>query len=104
MIIEIVRFDLPPGTDRAKALELYQGSAAAWITNKDLIQKYYFYDETNRQGGGVYIWASREAAQKWHGEEYRAMIRRVYDSIPRIEILDALLHVDPTTGKASTLS
>jgi hypothetical protein len=104
MIIEIVRFDLPPGTDRTKALGLYRGSAAAWVTNKDLIQKYYFYNEADHQGGGVYIWTSREAAQNWHGEEYRAMVRRIYGSIPSIEILDALLHVDPTTGKVSTVS
>lgn len=78
MIVEIVHFDLPLGTDRAKALELFASSAAKWVTNKDLVEKYYFFSETDCRGGGVYIWTSREAAQKWHGEEYRDMVRRTY--------------------------
>ena len=103
MIVEIVTFDLPRGTDRTKAMELYRSSAAVWVTNKDLVEKYYFYDEAGCRGGGVYIWTSHEAAQRWHGEEYREMLRRSYGSVPSIEILDALLHVDPAAGKAKTL-
>jgi hypothetical protein len=102
MIVEIVQFDLPPGTKRSEATELYQRSAGAWVKNKDLVQKYYFYDEATCRGGGVYVWRSREAAQRWHGEEYRDMVRRMYGSPPRIEILilgDAVLHVDPAQGK-----
>jgi hypothetical protein len=103
MIVEIVAFDLPPGTDRAKAMELYRGSAAVWVKNKDLVEKYYFYDEAACRGGGVYIWTSREAAHRWHGEEYREMLRRTYGSVPRIEILDALLHVEPAAGEVRAL-
>jgi hypothetical protein len=68
-----------------------------------LIEKYYFYDEGNCRGGGVYIWTSREATQRWHGEAYRDMIRRTYGSVPRIEMLDALLHVDTAAGEVRTL-
>jgi hypothetical protein len=103
MIVEIVHFDLPSGTDRTKAQELYRGSAAGWVTNKDLIEKYYFYNEADCRGGGVYIWTSREAAQGWHGEEYRDMVRRTYGSVPSIEVLDALLHVDPAAGEVRAL-
>lgn len=103
MIIEIVQFDLPPGTNRAKAIELYRRSAAAWVKNKDLVQKYYFHDEAPCRGGGVCVWTSREAAQRWHGEDYRDTVRRIYGSVPRIEILDALLHVDTVRGMVSVL-
>jgi len=51
VIVEIVHFDLPSGTDRTKARELYRGSAAVWVTNKDLIEKYYFYNEADCRGG-----------------------------------------------------
>ena len=95
MIVEIVFFDLPPQTTREATAELYSRTAAKWLTNPDLVQKYYFFDEPRMRGGGVYIWRSREAAEHWHGDDYRRMIRSLYGSEPRIEILDALIHVDP---------
>jgi hypothetical protein len=51
----------------------------------------------------VYIWTSREAAEQWHGKDYRDRVLRTYGSVPRIEVLDALLHVDPAAGKVSVL-
>jgi len=99
MITEVVFFDLPRGTDRADALALYRQSAAKWLANPDLVEKFYFFDVARCLGGGVYIWRSREAISRWHGEDYRAMIRSLYGSEPRIQILDALIHVDPVEGR-----
>ena len=103
MIAEIVYFDLPPGTDRAAALALYRQSAVKWIANPDLIEKFYFFEAVNCVGGGVYFWPSREAANRWHGEEYRGMVRSLYGSESRVQILDALMHVDPIAGTCTEL-
>ncbi len=103
MIAEIVTFDLPPGTDRAATLALYRQSAAKWIANPDLIEKFYFFEAGSCVGGGVYFWRSREAANRWHGEDYRGMVRSLYGSEPRIQILDALMHVDPVAGTCTEL-
>jgi hypothetical protein len=43
MITELVFFDLPKGTTRTQALELYRKSAEPWLRNPDLIEKYYFF-------------------------------------------------------------
>jgi hypothetical protein len=99
MIAEIVVFDLPEGTDLAAALTLYRQSAGKWLTNPELIEKYYIFDQQRCSGGGVYIWPSRDAAARWHGEEYRRTVRALYGSEPRIQILDAVIHVDPVAGK-----
>jgi hypothetical protein len=101
MITELVFFDLPKGTTRTQALELYRKSAEQWLRNPDLIEKYYFFDGESCIGGGVYIWNSREAAARWHGEDYKSRVRSVYGSAPRIQILDALIHVDPKRGLIS---
>lgn len=101
MIAELVFFDMPPGTTREDALVLYKKTAEKWLANPDLIQKYYYFDPVNKVGGGVYVWKDRAAAERWHGSEYRQMVQATYGSPPRIQILDALLHVDP---KAGTLS
>jgi hypothetical protein len=103
MIAEIVFLDLPPGTGRAAALALYRQSAAKWIANPDLIEKFYFFEAASCVGGGVYFWHSREAADRWHGEEYRRAVRALYGSEPRIQILDALMHVDPVAGTCTEL-
>ncbi len=103
MIVEIVKFELPAGTTRADALALYRKSAPQWLANRDLAQKYYFFDPVRCVGGGVYIWRSREAAERWHGEDYRRMVGSLYGAEPQIEILDALIHVDPSAGALAEL-
>ncbi|SRR5579875_1594245 len=100
MITEIVFIDLPTGITRADALSLYRKTAAErWVSNPDLIEKYYFFDEETHLGGGIYIWPNREAAQRWHGNDYVAMVEATYGSPPRFQILEALIHVDPAYGK-----
>jgi hypothetical protein len=98
MIAEIVFFDLPRGTKRTDALALYRQTAGAWAENPDLVEKYYIFDEARSIGGGVYIWLTREAALHWHGEDYRRKVTALYGSPPRIEMFDALMHVDPASG------
>jgi len=97
MIITVVTFGLPPSTRRADALALYQGSAPRWASNPDLVEKTYFFSADRSLGGGVYHWRSLEAARRWHGEDYRRQIRERYGSEPRIDMFEAVLHVDTAT-------
>jgi hypothetical protein len=103
MIVEIVRFNLLPGTDGAKVTELYRSTAGTWARNADLVEKYYFHDAAKGGGGGVYIWRSREAAERWHGADYRDMVWRTYGAVPEIEMMDAVLRVDATAGTVEVL-
>ena len=103
MITEIVLIDLPAGTTRADALAIYRTTTERWVSNPELIEKYYFFDEATHQGGGVYIWPSREAAQRGHGPDYVAMVEAKYGSPPRFQIFDALIHIDPAGGAVKEL-
>jgi len=103
MIVELVFIDLPKGTTRTQALESYRKTAESWRRNKDLVEKYYFFDEERLVGGGVYIWDNREAAYRWHGDEYKQMVLTHYGAPPRIQILDALIHVNPPRGLVQEL-
>ena len=98
MIIDIVFIDLPRGISRAKVMELYNTTAPKWVANEDLIEKYYFFDEEKSLGGGVYIWKTRAAQQRWHGPDYHKMVQNLYGAPPRIQVLDAMIRVDPTTS------
>jgi hypothetical protein len=99
MIIEMVLFDLPKDADRNSVMALYEKTAARWAANADLIEKYYYFDQTTGEGGGVYVWPDRAAAERWHGPDYRQMVADLYGSEPRIRIFDALLHVAPGAVK-----
>lgn len=82
MIVEIVTIPLAEGMKRHDIIELYRTTAGKWAENPDLIRKYYRFDEARCLGGGVYIWPSREAAARWHGEDYKEMVHRIYGSYP----------------------
>ncbi|MBR0800551.1 hypothetical protein JQ615_34830 [Bradyrhizobium jicamae] len=103
MIVEIVRFDLPPGTTRDDAMALYEQSAPGWLDNPDLVEKYYLFDAQRCEGGGIYIWRSRAAIDRWHGTDYIRMVAARYGSAPRIEIMEAVMHLDPARRSATRL-
>ena len=94
MITEIVQFELAPGTTRDEALEKYRMTADAWSKNEDLVQKHYIFDASDNVGGGVYIWKTMEAADKWHGEQYKARVKELYGSEAKMIRYDTLLVVD----------
>jgi hypothetical protein len=101
MLVAIVRFDLPPGTTRDAARALYDRSAPGWLGNPDLVEKYYLFDAERCEGGGIYIWRSRAAMERWHGADYRRMVTSRYGSPPRVETFEALLHLDPAHRSAT---
>jgi hypothetical protein len=101
MITEIVQFDLPAGMTRADVLAKYRQTAPGWAGNADLLRKYYFFDAARSLGGGVYVWKNREAALRAHGEGYRARIRALYGSEPRMNFFDTLVLVDNLHGEVS---
>jgi len=94
MITEVVHFSLPVGISRDEVLSKYRQTAPAWSMNEDLVQKFYFFDAQKSVGGGVYVWKTLEAAQRWHGDEYKARIRELYGSDVHITCYDTLVVVD----------
>lgn len=103
MIAEIVLFDLPHGTKRTDALALYRNTTERWLSNPDLVEKYYFFDEEKFVGGGIYLWRTREAAPHWHGNDYAQMVQSLYGAPPRMQIFDVLIHIDPVAGSVTEL-
>lgn len=92
MITAIVRFKLPAGVTREKAQSLFEGSAPKYRDLKGLVRKYYLFGEG--QGGGVYLWQSREAADAVYTPAWRAMIAERYGAAPEITYYDTPVIVD----------
>lgn len=102
MIVAIVRFKLPAGTDVKKAAALYEQSAPRFQGMPGLVRKYYLFDAATGTGGGCYLWESREAADRCYSAEFRASIKARYGAEPEISYLEAPVIVDNESGKITT--
>jgi hypothetical protein len=100
MITAIVRFKLPEGTSLAAAKTMFEKSAPNYKNAPGLVRKYYLFGE-DRTGGGVYLWESREAADRMYSEGWRKMIAERYGVAPDITYYETPVIVDNAARPAS---
>jgi hypothetical protein len=100
MITAIVRFKMPEGTTLEEAAKLFEGSAPNYRGLDGLVRKYYLYGE-GATAGGVYLWESRDAADKVYTAEWKAMMKERYGMEPSVEYFDSPVIVDNTTSQAA---
>ena len=84
-ITAIVRFALPEGKTRESATAAFEASAPLYRGVQGLIRKYYLLSEDGRTGGGVYLFNSREDAERLYDAAWRAGIRERLGAEPSIE-------------------
>jgi hypothetical protein len=77
MITAVVRFRLPEGTTREDAKAMFEKSAPNYRGVPGLVRKYYLYGD-DRTGAGVYLWNSREAAERFYSEAWKSTIAQRY--------------------------
>ena len=100
MITAIVRFKLPQNTSLETAKALFETSAPNYKGAPGLVRKYYLFGE-DRTGGGVYLWESREAADRMYSESWRKMIADRYGAAPEITYYETPVIVDNAARPAS---
>jgi hypothetical protein len=100
MIIASVRFSLRPGTTVEEATKAYEASSPKYRDVPGLITKYYVFG--NGKGGGIYVWESRQAAEKLYTAEWKQMIAERYGAEPQIEWLDNPVTVDNVNGRVTS--
>ena len=102
MITAVVQFDLPPDVGREKASETFRKIAPLYQSMDGLIQKYFCFSEEGK-GAGIYLWETREAADKiYNGGVWRERIIERYGGEPEIEFYEMLLTVDNAAGEIRT--
>jgi hypothetical protein len=94
MILELVLFKSPQDKSREEILEGAKHTLSRWRANPDLVRKHYLLSEDGMEGGGVYIWPSREAAEKGHDAEWRESVKQRTGSEPVIRYFDLLMLLD----------
>jgi hypothetical protein len=98
MILELVLFPSPPGKSRDEILEDAKHTLQRWRANPELLRKHYLLSEDGHEGGGVYLWPSREAAERGHNAEWRASVVQRTGAEPVIRYFDLLMLLDNEAG------
>jgi len=93
MITAVVRFPLPEGTTSAQAEAMFEHSVPAFRGVPGLVRKYYLYGE-GPVGGGVYLWESREAAERLYTAEWRQGLAERFGTAPEILFFETPVIVD----------
>jgi hypothetical protein len=97
MIVELVLFESPPDKPRAEILAEAKATLPRWRANKELVRKHYLVGNDG-YGGGLYIWPSREAAERAHDAEWQAMVEQRTGSKPTFRYFDLLMLLDNESG------
>jgi hypothetical protein len=98
MILELVLFKNPPGLARQTELEGARTVVPKWQANPDLLRKHFMRTEDGGEGGAVYVWKTKEAAEAAHGPEWRASIKARTGSEPTCRYFDLLILLDNEAG------
>ena len=91
-IIAVVVYSLPEGTDRPKAVQMFRDSIPRYMAVPGLMRKNVIYNEG--LGGGIYLFESREAAEKAFNEEWKLYMTKKYDHPPQITLYESPITMD----------
>ena len=100
-VTAIVRIPLSDGMTREAARAAFEASAPRYRGIQGLVRKYYLFSEEGRTGGGVYLFDSREDAERLYDDAWKANIRERYGADPSIEIFESPVIVDNDVGAIS---
>lgn len=101
MICEIVSYPAPEGASRADIVEDAQSVVAKWQANPDLIRKHFLWSDDGKRCCGVYLWTSRDAAERGHDAAWRRDVEKRTGEPPEISYFDAFMILDNESGEVS---
>ena len=99
MITAVVLFQMPDATTREQAAAIFRQTASRYRDLPGLVRKYYVFRDGG-QAGGVYLWKSRDDAERAYGPQWRALVREKYGVEPTITYFDKPVIVDNTPQAA----
>ena len=101
MILELVEFNSPKGWTRQQVAEDARHVIPKWQGNKELLRKHFLLELNGKTGAGVYIWPSRDAAQRAHNEDWKQSVIKRTGAAPTIRYFDLFLLIDNENGMVS---
>lgn len=102
MITVIVEFTLPEAITREQARETFLSTAPKYRGVPGLLRKYYVLSEDGGKAGGIYLWKSREDADRVYTEEWKSFVRAKYGTDPSLTYLECPVVVDNLSDEVVT--
>ena len=99
MITALVQFKLQQPHSIEKAREIFSGTAPKYRDTYGLIRKYYLLSEDGGTAGGVYLWQTREDAERLYTDEWKKFIFDKYGALPSVTFFESPVVVDNATGE-----
>jgi hypothetical protein len=99
MITAILQTRLPNPVTKEKAHEMFRSTAPKYQGQDGLIRKYYLLSEDRHSVGGVYLWRSREDAERVYTDEWREYVKATFGDYPSLTYFDTPVVVDNLTGE-----
>jgi hypothetical protein len=99
MITALVQIKLPEPMTKDKAQDVFAGTAPKYREVKGLVRKYYLLSEDGATAGGVYLWKSRDAAERLYTDDWKTFIMQKYGTKPSVTYFDSPVIVDNLVGK-----
>ena len=99
MITALVQFRLPESLSLDKAREVFSSTAPKYREVQGLIRKYYLLSENGKRAGGVYLWKSREDAERLYNVDWKKFIVERYGAEPSVTYFDSPVVVDNLAGE-----
>ena len=99
MITALVQFKLPQPMTTEMAQSVFAETAPKYREVKGLIRKYYLLSEDGATAGGVYLWKSRDAAERLYTDDWKTFIMQKYGTKPSVTYFDSPVIVDNLVGK-----
>ncbi len=97
MVTAVVQFKLPAPMNRDQAKAVFMSTAPEYQEAPGLIRKYYLLSEDGGTAGGVYLWKSKEDAERLYTKEWKSFIREKYGADPSIGYFYSPVVVDNLT-------
>jgi hypothetical protein len=104
VISALVQFGLPQPITRERARDVFASSAPKFRAVEGLIRKYYVLSPDGATAGGMYLWQSREDAERFYTHEWKEAIREKYGSPPSVTYFESPVVVDNVAGEIVTES
>src|SRR5262245_12741467 len=79
--------------------EACRRAAPDFLTPEGLIRKQFLLAEDGRSGGGVYLWESREAAERFYAAGFREMVAGRFGAEPSITYFETPVVADRRAGR-----
>ena len=98
------RHDLPPSIVLEECRAHFTKIAPDFLKIPGFLRKQYICARDGKVAGGVYMWESQEAAERFYSGEWLAGIRARYGTEPKISFFETVALTDKASARAGGLA